>query len=208
MNALTLPIVGKADRVAEQNRARFDLNGVFAVNLIGTASSETRALARRTKDSLGHSVLPVEIDGPTPHRAAQLARALDNIRLGGTDVVLVHNAVDRTCPGSCKLGAHVNVRVTSVFEPSLATLADPQLYRDIDALVVGERDRAGDAAFDEAQFLWQLARVNPNQVVFLISSDGRGLASWVDWITRRRNVQLRVPLRRRAGPGPRPFAQG
>jgi len=188
-----LPIVGRTDRLAERNRARLDLNGVFAVNLVGPGDAGGTAFTRRTIDALaGHRAMPVQIDGPAPLCAGQLARALEPMPLRGLDVLLVHNAAPQVCPGSCKLGAHVNVRVTTVFDRSLDTLSDPHLYRDVDALVVHRMEQAAAAGFDDARFLWRLARINPNRVVFLVSNDdARGLSSWVEWIARRRQALFR-----------------
>jgi hydrogenase nickel incorporation protein HypB len=193
MKSPALPITGRMDRVAEQNRARLDLNRVFAINLVAPPGGGKAALVRRTMQALSHttSVAQIAIGGPAESKAARLAQAIGRARLCSADLLFVENACDIVCPGSYKIGVQANVRVTTVFDSSATTFDDPHEYQGLDALVVNKVDLARDAGFDEASFLRGLGRSNPNLVVFLTScTDGRGIRLWTEWVLRRRDAWL------------------
>jgi len=195
---MNLPIVGRADRVAEQNRARLDLNGVFAINLVAPAGAGKASLVQRTVQALSAraSILRLKVGGTSQLKAAELGRALDDIRLRGVDLLLVENASDFVCPGTCKVGAHANVRVTTVFDEPPASLHEPCRYQGLDALVVNKVDRASEAGFDTARFLRRLGGSSPNLMVFFTSCvEERGLQPWIGWIVRCRNAHFHRPGR-------------
>jgi hydrogenase nickel incorporation protein HypB len=190
---MNLPIVGRVDRAAEQNRARLDLNGVFAISLVAPPGAGKAALVRRTVGALATAmpVFTLKLEGPSPATPSRLGRALAGVRLRGIDLLLVENDGDFVCPGSYKLGAHANVRVTTVFDEPQASFHDPRLYHDLDALVVNKVDRANEAGFDRTRYLQRLAGLNPNLMVFFTSCvEGLGLTPWIDWVVRRRNVHF------------------
>ena len=192
-----LPIVGRADRAAERNRARLDLNDVFAVNIVAPRGAGKAALVNRAVGALRLPVLRVALGGEPEGRAGRLGLHLERAALREVDLLLIENDGGQVCPASFKMGAHLDVRVTTVFDEHHGPSADLRVYHGLDALVVTRQDQAREAGFDRPRFLQGLARSHPNLLVFFTSGfDGSGVLSWAEWLLRRRDAHRHATGRR------------
>jgi hydrogenase nickel incorporation protein HypB len=209
-------IVGPDDRAAERNRARLDLNGVFALNLIGPPGAGKASLVRRTTEALTgrvrlavvstHAAPPaagcptVSVDAASaPHLTPdRLGHALSELRLRDLDVVIVENVGDFVCPATYRLGTHLNVRIGTPFDEEWDPLRHPQLFTGLDAMVLNKMDQVGATPFDTRVFRRALDHVNPNLVLMPVSCmTGAGIADWIAWLSRCRST--RVLSRRASG---------
>ena len=204
-SAFALPRTRGSDREWMRNRARLDLNGVYAVSLAAPAGTGKARLVAQVAERLAgrlrlvvasrhpeHSASPLvptlRIEGPSscPVAAEDLARTLSGVRLTGFDVLLVDDVGDAA---GRTLGVHAHVSLTTVHEVVDAGVRAAERYRGLDALVVHKTDRGRAVGFDETSFRWSLAAVNPNLLVFFTSCvDGSGIDAWGEWMVRRRNA--------------------
>jgi hydrogenase nickel incorporation protein HypB len=203
-------LVGRDDRVAEQNRALLNASRIFSINLIAAPGSGTSSLVRRTAEALGRAArvavlttrpepsdsghpLTLQVDSQSSRHvtSAALAAALPRLDLAALDFLIVKNVSDFVCPATYRLGTHVNVRLATVLERDGRPRDEPQLFEGLDALVVNKLDRLGESAFDVARFRTGIDALNPNLFVFALScASGTGVDAWVDWLMRRRTAQF------------------
>jgi hydrogenase nickel incorporation protein HypB len=209
-SAFALPRTRSADREGLRNRARLDLNGIYAVSLAAPAGTGKARLVAQVAERLAgrlrlavasrqpqHCASPLvstlSIEGPSasPVAAEDLARTLASVRLAGFDVLLV----DDIGEGAGRaLGVHAHVALTTVHDVVGAGTRDAERYSGLDALVVHQTDRGRDVGFDETSVRWSLAAVNPNLLTFFTSCvDGSGIDAWGEWMIRRRNAHARSP---------------
>ena len=201
-------ILGANDRLAEDNRTRFDEAGVFAINLMASKGAGKTSLIERTIKELSNKYQLAVIDGDVAtsidaDRAARagaiavqvntggechldavmLQQALQQIDLAGIDLLIVENVGNLICPASFRLGTHRSVLIASVPEGDDKPYKYPGMYRGVDALVINKIDLLPYIDFDMNYFRRGVEILNPGVVTFPLScKTGEGLPGWIDWL--------------------------
>lgn len=210
-------ILGKNDRYAVQNRARFDANSIFSLNLVSSPGSGKTTLLTRTIEMLGDRLPLAVIEGDqqtandadriraTGARAIQIntgkgchldahmvGHALE--RLGELEggVLFIENVGNLVCPAAFDLGEAHKVAILSVTEGEDKPLKYPDMFHAADLMLLNKTDLLPHLDFDVDACIEFARRVNPNIEVLQVSArSGEGMAEWLEWIEARRAARIR-----------------
>lgn len=202
-------ILSANDRLAEENRARLDAAGVFAINIMASPGAGKTSLIEQTLPRLAHLARVAVVDGDIAtsldaDRAAaagalasiqintggechldavMLRGALEQLDLTKFDLLIVENVGNLVCPASFKLGTHKSILVASIPEGDDKPHKYPGMYRGVDALVVNKIDLLPYINFRMDFFTSGVQALNPNLVTFPLSCrTGEGMDAWIDWL--------------------------
>ncbi len=202
-------ILNANDQLAEENRARLEANGVFAINIMASPGAGKTSLILRTIEALAPHLnlavvegdtAPVTIDadkviaqgvpavqvntgGGCHLDAVMLQAALPQFDLAQVDLLIVENVGNLICPANFKLGTHKNVLIASVPEGDDKPYKYPGVYRGVDALIINKIDLLPYVQFDMDYFRRGVEMLNPGLVTFPLSCrTGEGLPEWTDWL--------------------------
>ena len=202
-------ILSANDRLAEENRARLDAAGVFAVNLMASPGAGKTSLIEQTLPRLSDRLRVAVVDGDIAtsldaDRAAaagalasiqintggechldavMLRGALDQLDLTKFDLLIVENVGNLVCPADFRLGTHKSVLIASIPEGDDKPYKYPGMYRGVDALVVNKIDLLPYINFRMEFFTRGVEALNPGVVTFPLSCrTGEGMDAWVEWL--------------------------
>jgi hydrogenase nickel incorporation protein HypB len=208
----TVPVVEKIlsanDRIANENRARFDAARLFAINLMASPGAGKTSLIERTVAALapelrigvidgdiatsldaerardvGAVAVQINTGGDCHLDAVMLQQALAQMDLEALDLLIVENVGNLICPSSWYLGTHRNVLVASIPEGADKPYKYPGMYRGVDALVINKVDLLPYVPFDMPFFKQGVEILNPGITTFEVSCQTQtGLNQWFDWI--------------------------
>jgi len=197
------------DEQAELNRAKFDANGVLAINLMSSPGSGKTALLeatiRQLKDTISIAVIEGDLEtendaeriraqgvpayqittGTACHLDAHLIQhALEHLDLAKIDLLFIENVGNLVCPASFDLGHHRNITLLSVTEGDDKPAKYPVMFRAADLMLITKTDLLpylDDFSPKKAERCQrELASHAP--VLKLSSRSGEGLTSWVQWL--------------------------
>lgn len=196
------------DKVAEKNRKKLDKYQVFSVNVMGAIGSGKTTLIeeaiRQLKDKYRIAVIAGDViaemdssrfrklDIPTIpvntgkecHLDAKLVeKALDEIDLSNTDLLLIENVGNLICPVDFKLGEHLRVVIVSVTEGDDIILKHPMIFKTSDLAVINKVDIAHAVDVDAEKMRDDILSLKPNVPVILTSKhDWESLETWISFI--------------------------
>lgn len=210
-----VPVVEKIlsanDAIAEQNRARLDSAGVFAVNLMASPGAGKTSLIEQTLPRLSTLMRVAVVDGDIAtsldaDRAAaagagasiqintgsechldavMLQGALDQLDLTQFDLLIVENVGNLVCPADFRLGTHKSILIASIPEGDDKPHKYPGMYRGVDALVINKTDLLPYITFRMDFFQRGVEALNPNLITFPLSCrTGEGMDAWIEWLTQ------------------------
>lgn len=207
-----IPVVEKIlsanDRLALENRARFDAAGVFAINVMASPGAGKTSLIEQTIRALqgklrigmingdiatsfdadraaaaGAAAVQINTGGDCHLDAVMLQSALGQLDLSSLDLVIIENVGNLICPAEFKLGAHKNVLVASIPEGDDKPYKYPGMYRGVHAVVINKIDLLPYVPFRMDFFKEGIEALNPGVVQFELSCrTGEGLHSWFEWL--------------------------
>jgi hydrogenase nickel incorporation protein HypB len=205
-------VLSANDRLAEQNRARLDAAGVFAVNLLASPGAGKTSLILRTIRELaprlrlgvvegdtasvtidadkvlaeGSPAVQINTGGECHLDAVMLAGALPQLPLEQLDLLIVENVGNLVCTAAFRLGTHANVLIASVPEGDDKPYKYPAIYRGLDAIILNKIDLRPYVEFDHGYFQRGVEMLNPGVALFPLSCrTGEGLPAWFDWLLER-----------------------
>ncbi len=202
-------ILSANDRLAEENRARLDAAGVFAINLMASPGAGKTSLIEQTLPRLADRLRIAVVDGDiatsldADRAAAAGAKAAIQVNTGGEchldavmlhgalnqldlaqfDLLLVENVGNLVCPADFRLGTHKSILIASIPEGDDKPHKYPGMYRGVDALVINKTDLLPYINFRMDFFQRGVEALNPGLVTFPLSCrTGEGLDAWIDWL--------------------------
>ena len=202
-------ILSANDRIAEDNRARLDAAGVFAVNLMASPGAGKTSLIEQTLPRLSTLMRVAVVDGDIAtsldaDRAAaagaqasiqintggechldavMVQGALDQLDLTQFDLLLVENVGNLVCPADFRLGTHKSILIASIPEGDDKPHKYPGMYRGVDALVINKIDLSPYINFRMDFFQRGVEALNPNLITFPLSCrTGEGMEAWIEWL--------------------------
>jgi len=196
------------DKVAEKNKKRLDKHQVFSVNVMGAIGSGKTTLIeeaiRQLKEKYKIAVIAGDViaemdssrfrklDVPTIpvntgkecHLDAKLVeKALDEIDLNNTDLLLIENVGNLICPVDFKLGEHLRVVIVSVTEGDDIILKHPMIFKTADLAVINKVDIAHAVDVEAEKMRDDILSLNPKVPVILTSKhDWESLETWISFI--------------------------
>jgi hydrogenase nickel incorporation protein HypB len=225
-----VPVVEKIldanDRLAQQNRARLDAAGTFAINLMAAPGAGKTSLIERTLAELGTDLRVGVINGDIAtsldaDRAAQagarlavqvntggechldavmIQQALAQLDLAQLDLLVVENVGNLICPANFHLGTHKSVLVASTPEGDDKPYKYPSMYRGVDVLLINKIDLLPYLDFDMEHFRRGVEALNPGLLTFPVSCrNGEGLNAWLAWLRAQVSAAPWAPVTRAQG---------
>lgn len=213
MTPSRLPIVENIlnanDQLAMQNRSTLDQAGIFAINIMASPGAgktsvilqTIKALSRRLKIGvIEGDTAPVSIDadkiieagmpavqintgGDCHLDAIMMKSGIERLPLQEIDLMIVENVGNLVCPASFKLGTHVNVLIASIPEGDDKPYKYPNIYRNIDVLILNKIDLLPYVKFNLEYFKTGVEMLNPGLVTFPVScATGEGIDAWANWL--------------------------
>lgn len=210
-------ILGKNDRLAADNRARFRADDVLAFNLVSSpGAGKTTLLARAVselKDNFPIGV--IEGDQQTSNDAeriratgvpaiqvntgkgchldaAMIGEVYDRLpRLNG-GILFIENVGNLVCPAAFDLGEACKIVVFSITEGEDKPLKYSSMFAASSLMLINKIDLAPVLDFDLARTIEYARRVNPKIEVLTVSArTGEGFTAFYAWI-RKRAVKARA----------------
>ena len=203
-------ILDANDRLANENRQRFDQAQIFAINLmaspgagktsfilatinalldddvqIGVIEGDTAPVTLDADKILAAGMPAVQINsGGNCHLdAVMIENALDQLPLESLDLLIVENIGNLICPAAFNLGTHSNVLIASVPEGDDKPYKYPNIYRGLDVLIINKIDLLPYLDFDMDYFRQGVEMLNPGLKTFVVScKTGEGIEDWLVWL--------------------------
>jgi hydrogenase nickel incorporation protein HypB len=112
-----------------------------------------------------------------------IRKALDNLHLDQTDLIVIENVGNLICTAEFALGAHKQVMLLSVPEGHDKPYKYPLMFAGADAILVNKVDVLPYFDFDMDVFCKAVNGLNPAAPVFPVSAKtGKGLEQWFSWL--------------------------
>ncbi len=201
------------DRIAEENRKRFDEAGVYVVNLMGAPGAGKTTLLERTIkalkplikigviegdivgtddaeriSALDIPVVQINTGGACHLDANMISGVLDEMPLKDLDLLIIENVGNLVCPAEFKVGEDVKMMVLSVAEGHDKPLKYPLMFRESSALVLNKVDLLPYMNTDINKMRNDSLALNPKLKVFEVScATGAGIDQWAQWLNGLRS---------------------
>lgn len=196
------------DELAQSVRDRLEAAGVRCINMISAPGSgktsllesAVKALDGRLRLSViegdpdttldaeriaacGAPVVQINTAGGCHLEANLVLRALDQIDLAQTDLLVIENVGNLVCPVSFDLGENRRVAVVSTTEGHDKPAKYPKLFRCADVVVLNKIDLLPYVDFRVDVFLDYVERLRPGVPVLQVSCrTGDGIGEWAAWL--------------------------
>ncbi|WP_439373396.1 hydrogenase nickel incorporation protein HypB [Bradyrhizobium sp. DASA03120] len=204
-------ILGKNDRLAADNRARFRADDVLAFNLVSSpGAGKTSLLVRAVSELKGSFPIGViEGDQQTSHDAeriratglpaiqvntgkgchldaAAVGEAYERLPSLGGGILFIENVGNLVCPAAFDLGEACKIVVFSTTEGEDKPLKYPDMFAASSLMLINKIDLATVLDFDLARTIEYAQRVNSKIEILTVSArTGDGFPAFYDWIRKQ-----------------------
>jgi len=199
------------DKIAEKNRQNLDKHHIFSVNVMGAiGSGKTTLIEEAIKHlkgkyriaviagdviaemdasrfrKLGVPTIPVNTGKECHLDAKLLEKALNEIDLENTDILLIENVGNLICPVDFKLGEHLRIVIVSVTEGDDIILKHPMIFKTTDLAIINKVDIAYAVDCNTKKMQEDILSLNNDIPVILTSKhDLKSLKTWISFIELR-----------------------
>ena len=213
-------ILGKNDRYASVNRARFQQKNTLVLNLVSSpGSGKTTLLTETLKRQLERiPVAVIEGDQQTVNDADRIretgakaiqvntgkgchldahmvGHALEQLDELENGILYIENVGNLVCPAAFDLGENSKVAILSVTEGEDKPIKYPDMFHAADLMLLNKVDLLPYLDFDVEVCIEYARRVNPEiQVIQVSAKSGEGMDEWLDWIHQQRRAGLEQQL--------------
>jgi hydrogenase nickel incorporation protein HypB len=182
-------------KLANDNLALFDKQGIRTINILGSVGSGKTSLVEAIAQKLAgrrdeilviagdvtttidadriaqHGVRTVQVNtGVECHLDAKLIRkALDTVNLDSIKILIIENVGNLICPADFPLGSHLRLVVVSVTEGPWMIQKHPVMFHEADVLIINKIDLAEIMQVDVDQLERDAKQINPRLEVFRTS---------------------------------------
>ena len=201
------------DRIADENRKRFQDAGVYVVNLMGAPGAGKTTLLERTiqalkpycrigvieGDIVGSDdaerigaldvpVVQINTGGACHLDANMISEVLSEFPLKELDLLIIENVGNLVCPAEFKVGEDLKMMVLSVAEGHDKPLKYPLMFRESAALVLNKIDLLPYMNTDMNKVRNDSLALNPKLKIFEVScTSGAGIEAWAQWLNGLRS---------------------
>ena len=210
-------IMDSNEQLAEQNRKKLEDHQVFAINVMASPGAGKTTFILQTIAKLPENMrmgviegdtAPVTIDSDKIREAGMPAVQINTVGdwhldanmvglafdlrdLDDIDLLLIENVGNLVCPAGFALGNHANILISSTPEGDDKPYKYPNIYRNIDVLIINKVDLLPYIDFDMDYFRKGVEMLNPGLNSFEVSSKtGEGFDRWIEWLEEKvRNAQ-------------------
>ncbi len=205
-------ILDSNEQLAEQNRKKLDDHQVFGINVMASPGAGKTTFILQTITNLPKDIrlgviegdtAPVTIDaekitavgmpavqintgGDCHLDANMVGLAIDELDLDEIDLLLIENVGNLVCPAGFALGNHANILISSIPEGDDKPYKYPNIYRNIDVLIINKIDLSPYVDFRMDYFQQGVEMLNPGVKTFAVSSKtGEGFENWIEWLQEK-----------------------
>jgi hydrogenase nickel incorporation protein HypB len=204
-------ILDANQRIAEENRLRFEENRIMVVNLMSSPGSGKTTLLEKTIAALrtrvrigviegdiqstydaeriektGVPVVQINTGGACHLDSNMIREALGKMNLRELDILFIENVGNLVCPASFNLGEDFKAMILSVSEGDDKPLKYPLIFQESRALIINKTDLLPFCDCNPDLIADRALQINPLLAIFRVSCrTGEGLSSWTDWLSRR-----------------------
>jgi hydrogenase nickel incorporation protein HypB len=197
------------DRIAEENRKKFQEAGVYVVNLMGAPGAGKTTLLEKTIQALKPHlkigviegdivgtddaerigaldvpVVQINTGGACHLDANMISEVLPELPLKSLDVLIIENVGNLVCPAEFNVGEDMKMMVLSVAEGHDKPLKYPLMFRESKALVLNKVDLLPYVNADINKMRNDSLALNPQLKVFEVScATGIGIDTWAQWLS-------------------------
>ena len=199
------------DRIAAENRALFDKNKVYVINLMSSPGAGKTSLVERTilalKDKYRIGVIEGDIqDTYDADRVAQLGIPVVQINTGGAchidgnmirealptfdlakiDLLICENVGNLVCPAEFKIGENAKIMILSTPEGADKPAKYPLMFQESAVMLINKVDLLPYVDFDLVKAKRDALSLHKDLKIFEVScKTGVGLDGWIKWLTDR-----------------------
>ncbi|MCK4311297.1 MAG: hydrogenase nickel incorporation protein HypB [Candidatus Cloacimonetes bacterium] len=201
------------DRIAEELRNTLKTRGILYINLMSSPGSGKTTIIEETAKEFGKKIFVIEGDIQTTLDAERIAKlgirtyqintgpfggdchlesgwvrsAIDEIDLGGIDILFVENIGNLVCPAEFDVGAHINTVVLSVTEGEDKPLKYPLAFRNSQLCLISKTDLLPYLDINIEKIKENIKNVNPQmEVIELSAKTGEGFEEWIDYLKKNK----------------------
>lgn len=215
MAQINVPVVRNIlqanERLAAENRKRFDEAKILVLNLMSSPGAGKTSLLEKTIEGLAGriGIAVIEGDLQSSHDAERIQKkgvqavqinteggchldgnmiqiALGSLDLSGVDLLIIENVGNLVCPAEFNLGEHEKIMILSVTEGDDKPLKYPLMFQISSVLLVNKIDLLPFTDCDMGKVRERVRQLNANQEIFEIScKTGEGFGPWLSWIERK-----------------------
>jgi hydrogenase nickel incorporation protein HypB len=197
-------------RIAEENRRKFEEHGLLVINLMSSPGAGKTTLLEKTIHLLKdrYEVGVVEGDIQSTYDAERIGRtgapvvqintggachldgnmvqeALKNLEIRDLDLLFIENVGNLVCPAEFQLGEHFKAMILSVAEGDDKPLKYPLMFQESRVLLINKIDLLPFCDCDVNLMEERARKINPALKIFRVSCrTGEGLESWIDWLSQ------------------------
>jgi hydrogenase nickel incorporation protein HypB len=201
------------DRIAEENRKRFQEAGVYVINLMGAPGAGKTTLLERTiralkpkirigvieGDIVGSDdaerigaldvpVVQINTGGACHLDANMINEVLGELPLKELDLLIIENVGNLVCPAEFKVGEHKKMMVLSIAEGHDKPLKYPLMFQESSALVLNKMDLLPYMNTDMNKVRNDSLALNPKLKIFEVScTTNAGIDEWAEWLNGLRS---------------------
>ena len=224
---LSKPILDMNERLAAENRAELDANGVFVLDLMASPGAGKTSTILATIEALrdryriaviegdiaskvdadkvkAHGIPAVQINtgGACHLESDMIKRALSVLPLEELDLIIVENVGNLVCPTDFYLGENAKVMILSVPEGHDKPYKYPGIFQISEAVILNKVDTMPVFDFNEEEFNAEVHTLNPKAPIFRIAATkGEGVAEWAEWLAARIDALKASVAAKQAGEG-------
>lgn len=203
-------LLGDNDTVAQENQQLFNSHRVLAVDFMGTPGSGKTSILQwlikllddltikviegdvatandaRRIEAAGAEAFQINTGGACHLDALMVRRAVAQMDLTNTDLLLIENVGNLVCPAAFKLGVHARIVVSSAPEGDDKPEKYPVAFRGCQGVILNKIDLLDYLDFDPDRF-WQLCRqLQPAAAQFSTSCvSGEGIGRLCEWLRKQ-----------------------
>ncbi len=201
------------DRIAEELRNTLKTRGILYINLMSSPGSGKTTIIEETAKEFGKKIFVIEGDIQTTLDAERIAKlgirtyqintgpfggdchlesgwvrsAIDEIDLGGIDILFVENIGNLVCPAEFDVGAHINTVVLSVTEGEDKPLKYPLAFRNSQLCLISKTDLLPHLDINTEKIKENIKNINPQmEVIELSAKTGEGFEEWIDYLNKNK----------------------
>ena len=202
-------VLSENDRIANEIRGELNQKGILSLNIVSSPGSGKTSLLERTLEALGSElnialvagdvqtdndakrleraggklVRPIVTGGACHLDAQMVKKALGELTLDETDLLVIENVGNLVCPSSYDLGEDMKVVLISTTEGDDKPLKYPGMFRRSSVMVINKTDLIGSSDFDIERVKTNALQINGTLKMLETSCrTGAGLKGWFDWL--------------------------
>lgn len=196
------------DRIAFENRKKFNDADVYVINLMSAPGAGKTSLIEQTIkalhenlsigviegdiagtddaqriESLGIPVIQINTGSSCHLDANMINDVIDDLPLKDLELLVVENVGNLVCPAEFKIGEDMKVMILSVAEGDDKPLKYPLMFQESSALILNKIDLLPYINADIEKIKKDSLSLNPSLNIFEVScKTGDGLAHWTEWL--------------------------